>query len=633
MNRMPTRLLIAFLCCGVAANAQPREDSLWLRGHYQKLEQSIPMRDGIRLFTAIYTPRDTTHGHPILLMRTPYSCSPYGTEDWWPALWLSYFKHYVRKGYCLVLQDVRGRYESEGSFVDVRPFIADKKTPQDIDEASDTYDTIDWLLKNNPGNNGRVGVMGISYPGFYAAMAALSNHPALKAVSPQAPVTDWFAGDDLHHNGAFFLQDAFAFFVLNGFGDPRPTPTLYPGRGMDQTDDDSYRYFLGIGALPNFTRLTGDTVAFWRSLMDHPDYDAWWQARNDRQFMSRINPETATLIVGGLFDAEDCYGAWRLYQAIGQMAHNDNKLVMGPWYHGQWSGSTSGSQLGDLNFGSNTGDWYKEHIEIPFFDSHLVTGGKDDLPKATVFFTGENRWKKFTQWPPDSKTSTLYLDSAHLLSTTAPIAGADSYRSDPADPVPYTKGKHATRTREYMDGDQRFAAARKDVLVYQTPALTRDLTVAGPFTADLWVSISTTDADFVVKLIDVFPGDQPDAAPRRPRLTADLPDRDSALAGYQMLVRGDIFRGRYRNSLSAPVPFVPGQPTEVKFDLNDIAHTFRKGHRIMVQVQSSWFPLADRNPQQFVNIYQAKDADFIPADISVWHDAAHPSRILLPVLR
>ena len=600
----------------IRTTAQPHEDSLWLRSHYRKLEQYIPMRDGIRLYTAIYTPRDTTHPHPILFMRTPYSCSPYGPEDWWPALWLSYFKHYIRKGYCLVLQDVRGRYESEGSFVDVRPFIADKKTPQDIDEASDTYDTIDWLLKNNPGNNGRVGVMGISYPGFYAAMAALSNHPALKAVSPQAPVTDWFAGDDLHHNGAFFLQDAFAFFVLGGFGDPRPAPTIYPGSGMDQTDDDSYRYFLGIGALPNFTRLTGDTVAFWRNLMEHPDYDAWWQARNDRQYMSRISPSTATLIVGGLFDAEDCYGAWRLYQAIEQTAPNDNKLVMGPWYHGQWSGSTSGSQLGDIDFGSNTGDWYKEHIEIPFFDSHLIDSTDDRLPEATVFFTGENRWKKFDHWPPAAATLAFYLDSAHTLSRSPAARGADSYRSDPADPVPYAKGKHATRNREYMDGDQRFAAIRKDVLVYQTPPLDHDLTVAGPFTADCWVSISTTDADLVVKLIDVFPA-----------------GHDTALTGYQMLVRGDIFRGRYRNSFSAPAPFVPGQPTEVKFDLDDIAHTFRKGHRIMVQVQSSWFPLADRSPQQFVNIYQAKDGDFVPADVTVWHDAAHPSRVILPVLR
>ncbi len=606
---MKNSLLIVLLLYGAVVEAQPREDSLWLRTHYAKLEERVAMRDGVRLYTVLYTPMDTVRSHPILLLRTPYSCSPYGPEDWWPSLWLSYFKHYVRKGYCIVVQDVRGAYKSEGRFVDVRPFNPDKRSPQDVDEASDTYDTIDWLIKNNAGNNGRVGVMGISYPGFYAAMAALSNHPALKAVSPQAPVTDWFAGDDMHHNGAFFLQDAFSFFALWGFGDPRPKPTTYPGRGFDQTDDDSYKYYLGIGALPNFTRLTGDTVAFWRDLMAHPDYDSFWQARNDRQYMSRISPGTATLIVGGLFDAEDCYGALHLYESIEHTAHNDNKLVMGPWYHGQWSGSTDGSQLGDINFGSPTADWYKEHIEIPFFDSHLVDGDMDGLAEATVFFTGENRWRKLQHWPPATQPQAFYLDSAHTLSGAPPATGSDTYRSDPANPVPYTKGKHASRTREYMDGDQRFAAARKDVLVYETSTLDHELTVAGPFTADLWVSISTTDADFVVKLIDVSPD------------------------GYQMLVRGDIFRGRYRHGLSSPEAFVPGEPTEVKFGLNDVAHTFRKGHRLMVQVQSSWFPLADRNPQQFINIYQAKDSDFIPADITVWHDAAHPSRIIVPAMR
>ena len=616
-----TWLIGALLLYNISATAQPHEDSLWLRNHYRKLEQNIPMRDGIRLYTAIYTPRDTTHPHPILLLRTPYSCSPYGQDDWWPALWLSYFKHYIRKSYCIVMQDVRGAYESEGRFVDVRPFIVDKKTPQDVDEASDTYDTIDWLIKNNAGNNGRVGVMGVSYPGFYSAMAALSNHPALKAVSPQAPVTDWFAGDDLHHNGAFFLQDAFSFFVLWGFGDPRPKPTIYPGRGFDQTDDDSYKYYLGIGALPNFTKLTGDTVAFWKSLITHPDYDSFWQARNDQQYMSLINPATATLVVGGLFDAEDCYGAWHLYQSIEHAAHNDNKLVIGPWYHGQWSGSTDGSQLGDINFGSSTGDWYKEHIEIPFFDTHLINSSKDGLPEATVFFTGENRWRKLQHWPPATQPKAFYLDSANTLSSAPPTTGSDTYRSDPANPVPYTKGKHASRTREYMDEDQRFAAKRKDVLVYQTKILGHDLTIAGPFTADLWVSISTTDADFVVKLIDVLPDGQ-----------TNQPARDTALAGYQMLIRGDIFRGRYRNSGSNPQSFTPNQPTEIKFALNDIAHTFKKGHRLMVQVQSSWFPLADRNPQQFINIYQAKDSDFLPADITVWHDAAHPSCIILQAM-
>ena len=625
-------LLLTFMAVAIAVRAQ-NQDSAWLRSHYSKQEVYIPMRDGVRLFTAIYTPRDTTHPHPILLMRTPYSCAPYGANEWWSALWLSYLKQHTRKNYCIVLQDVRGAYLSEGNFVNIRPFIADKKRLQDVDEASDTYDTIDWLLQNNKGNNGRVGVQGISYPGFYAAMAALSGHPALKAVSPQAPVTDWFSGDDLHHNGAFFLEDAFSFYVQWGFGDPRPAPTMNPWKGMAQPDPDSYHYFLGLGALPNITRLTGDTIPFWTELMNHPDRDGWWDARNNRLYVSHIPPATATLVVGGLFDAEDSYGAWHLYQAIESGARNENKLVIGPWYHGQWSSSSSGSQLGDIPFGSATASWYQEHVEIPFFDRHLLDSTRtDDLAGATVFFTGENHWRKFAHWPPAGTPTDLYFTADHQLSRAAPSAaataasatpnamaassGSDHYISDPANPVPYTFPVPTERNREYMDADQRFAAARKDVLVYETPPLNHAQTFAGGMTADLWVSLSTTDADFVVKLIDVFPAGR----------------RDTSLSNYQMLVRGDIFRGRYRNSFSQPTPFTPNEPTEVKFDLNDVAHTFEKGHRIMVQIQSSWFPLADRNPQQFVDIYHAKDSDFVPCAITIWHDATHPSHITLNAL-
>jgi len=625
MNRL---FFIATLALAATAARAQNQDSAWLRAHYIKQEVYIPMRDGIRLFTAIYTPRDTTRPHPILLMRTPYSCAPYGASDWWPALWLSYLKQHTRKNYCIVLQDVRGAYMSEGNFVDIRPFIADKKTPQDVDEASDTYDTIDWLLQYNKGNNGRVGVQGISYPGFYAAMAALCGHPALKAVSPQAPVTDWFLGDDLHHNGAFFLEDAFSFYVQYGIGVPRPAPTMHPWKGMDQPDANSYRYFLHLGALPNITRLTGDTIAFWTELMNHPDRDGWWDARNDRQYVAHILPTTATLVVGGLFDAEDLYGTWHLYQAIESGARNENKLVMGPWYHGQWSGSSSGSQLGDIPFGSATASWYQQQVEIPFFDSHLLdSAGADDLAEATVFFTGENRWRKLPHWPPSGLQTSLYFGGHHQLRYTAPTTStapavtpptaSDQYISDPASPVPYTFPVPTERNREYMDADQRFASARKDVLVYETPPLDHAQTFAGGMTADLWVSLSTTDADFVVKLIDVFPKE----------------GRDTTLSNYEMLVRGDIFRGRYRNSFSKPEAFTPNEPTEVKFDLNDLAHTFKKGHRIMVQVQSSWFPLADRNPQQFVDIYHAKDSDFIPCAVTIWHDAAHPSHITLNKLR
>lgn len=622
------RVFILIFFWGLAAGLPARgqtSDSLWLRRHYVKQEVYIPMRDGVRLYTAIYTPVDTVHRHPILLMRTPYSCAPYGPEEWWPALWLSYFKQHIRKNYCMVIQDVRGAYMSEGKFVDIRPFIPDKKASSDVDEASDTYDTIDWLIKNNKGNNGRVGVQGISYPGFYAAMAALCGHPALKAVSPQAPVTDWFMGDDLHHNGAFFLQDAFSFYVQMGFGDPRPLPTQTPWRELPQPDPDSYRYFLGIGAIPNFTRLAGDSIAFWKDLMAHPDLDSFWRARNDRAFVGHILPTTATLVVGGLFDAEDLYGAWHLYRAIegagndagSSGSRNENKIVMGPWYHGQWSSSSSGSELGRISFGSNTADWYKEHVELPFFDAHLLSSSSTDrLPEATIFFTGENRWRQFSRWPPASARHVeFFLGAGHGL-TPAVSAGADSYVSDPANPVPYTWPVPEDRNREYMDADQRFAAARRDVLVYETPPLDRPMRFAGPVTADLWVSLSTTDADFVVKLIDVFPA-----------------SADTTISDYQMLVRGDVMRGRYRTGFSQPEPFVPGRPTEVRFGLNDIAHTFKRGHRIMVQIQSSWFPLVSRNPQQFVDIYHAGDKDYIPATVTVYHDATFPSGIILNMLQ
>jgi hypothetical protein len=370
--------------------------------------------------------------------------------------------------------------------------------------------------------------------------------------------------------------------------------------------------------LPNLTRLTGDTIPFWTDLMNHPNRDAWWEARNDRQYVSHIPPGTATLVVGGLFDAEDMYGALHLYQAIESDAHNENKIVMGPWYHGQWSSPAGGgSQLGDIPFGSATADWYQQHIEIPFFDDHLLDSGSDKLPEATIFFTGENHWRNLPHWPPAGTTTALFFDNEHALSLQAPTTGSDVYHSDPANPVPYTHPVPAGRDREYMDADQRFPAARKDVLVYETPPLDHAQTYAGVLTADLWVSLSTTDADFVVKLIDVFPSG----------------GRDTTLSNYQMLVRGDVFRGRYRNSFARPEGFTPNQPTEVKFDLNDIAHTFEKGHRIMVQVQSSWFPLVDRNPQQFVDIYHARDSDFVPCDITIWHDAAHPSHIILNALR
>jgi putative CocE/NonD family hydrolase len=526
----------------------------------------------------------------------------------------------------MVVQDVRGKFMSEGKFMDVRPYNPNKKTSKDIDEASDSYDTIDWLVKNVEGNNGKVGVFGISYPGFYSTQAALCGHPALVAVSPQAPVTDWFIGDDFHHNGAFFILDAFSFYAIRGFGNPRPQPTQDNFQSNIKVPiKDNYDYYLSIGALPNFTKLTGGSIEFWNQIMEHPNYDAFWKQRNIRNFCYNI--KLAMLEVGGLFDAEDCFGAWNTYKAIEkQSPGTKNKLVMGPWHHGQWA-TTNGTHLGHIQFGSNTVQWYAENLEEPFFNYYLKGKGSEaNIREATVFFTGANQWRKLDQWPPkESKAKDLYLHPGGKLNwtkSTSAVNPFSSYVSDPSKPVPYTENVNRLRTVEYMDDDQRFAGRRPDVLVFQTEVLDQDITLAGPITADLKVSLSTTDADFVVKIIDVFPND----------FRYTNPTDDYIMGGYQMLVRGDIFRGRYRNNFSQPEPFIPGKITQVKYTMPDVAHTFKKGHRIMVQIQSTWFPLVDRNPQKFVDIYHAKDADFQKTTVRIYHDPNNASRIILPVM-
>ncbi|WP_295795387.1 CocE/NonD family hydrolase [Mucilaginibacter sp.] len=594
-------------------------DSVWFVNNYIKKEVSIPMRDGVKLFTSIYQPKYQSEKHPILITRTPYSCAPYGIA--YRQYWRSYMMQYVKEGYILVIQDIRGRWMSEGKFEVVRPFNPNKKTNKDIDEASDTYDSIDWMVKNIEDNNGNVGVTGISFPGFYATEAALSGHPALKAVSPQAPVTDRFFGDDDHHNGVLFLMDAFDFHVGYGFSQPRPAPTTKPAKTFDISGTDNYAWYLKMGALPNFTKVTGDSLEFWDNMMKHPNLDAWWKARDARSGFKNVKP--AMLVVGGLFDAEDGYGAWNTYQALLKKSpETTSKLVMGPWYHGQWA-SKDGTRLGNVRFDSNTAEWFQNNIEVPWFNYYLKgKGSLDEISKATIFFSGENKWRKFKEWPPQDVTPTpIYLEENGKLSFTKSAKGQsfDTYISDPAKPVPYADQIHFNRTREYMTDDQRFAARRTDVLTFSTDTLKEDITLAGPLVADLLVSISKTDADFVVKLIDVLP----EKTPRNPVTRYPM-------GGYQMLVRGDIMRGRYRNSFEKPEAFVPGKPTQVKFTLPDVAHTFKKGHRIMVQVQSSWFPLADRNPQQFVDIYQAKDSDFVKETINIYHDE---SKLILPVLK
>ena len=624
--------LCLFILLATTLNAQ-NTDSIWVRENYYKIEKMLPMRDGINLFTAFYIPKDSSVKHPILLNRTPYTSSPYGEDKFNARIYDTYWVNYLKEGYIIAIQDVRGKFMSEGEFVDVRPFNPNKKG-KEIDEASDTYDAIEWMVNNLPGNNKRVGVFGISYPGFYSTMAALSGHPALKAVSPQAPVTDWFQGDDFHHNGAFMLMDAFGFY--GGFGQPRPKPTKDWTPGFRIPSQDNYDFYLKTGALKNFTKIMGDSIAFWKDLMNHPNYDDWWQARNVRNFVTNIKP--AILVVGGTFDAEDCFGAWSLYKAIEEKNKNtDNRLVMGPWFHGGWGGRSDGSYLGNVRFGKKTSEYYQRNIEIPFFNFYLkLKGTVRDIAEATVFFSGENEWRNLKEWPVKTvvyKNLFIAADGKLSFEKKSVNNSYTEYISDPAHPVPYTEDIGLGRTREYMIDDQRFASRRTDVLSFSTEILTEDITLAGPMVADLITAISTTDADFVVKLIDVFPDEFTYDEALFPSPSGRLGGANYPMGGYQMLVRGEIMRGKYRNSFAAPEAFTPGKITEVKYTLPDVAHTFKKGHKLMIQIQSSWFPLADRNPQKFVDIYKANDSDFQKATIKIYHDAVNASKIVLPVLK
>ncbi|MBK6996876.1 MAG: CocE/NonD family hydrolase [Lewinellaceae bacterium] len=633
MKLFPTLFLVLFSAFLLSAQTQFQLDSAFIRDHFTKREVMIPMRDGVQLFTSIYTPKDQSKPYPIILRRTPYSCGPYGTGSFQTSF---QNMNLARAGYIFVFQDVRGRYMSEGEFVDVRPFVPatdpSPKGKKQTDESSDTYDTVDWLLKNAGNNNGRVGVMGISYPGFYATMAIVAGHPAIKAVSPQAPVTDWFIGDDFHHNGAFMLMDGFGFY--SGFGKPRPKPTTEGQPGFSNWNTpDNYDFFLRAGALRNFaTKFDMGKIPFWNDLMAHPNYDSWWKARNPRPHLKNVMP--AVMTVGGLFDAEDCWGAWNTYKALEKQnpSTHPNSIVMGPWVHGGWARGT-GERLGNVVFGAKTSPFYEQEIEFKFFEHHLKGKGKMDLPEAYVFETGSNQWTTYDAWPPkNTEQKKFYFQPQGKLSVQSPITNSQSpttnskspfeqYISDPAKPVPYTEDVHLGRTREYMSDDQRFAARRPDVLVYQTEVLSEPLTVTGPVVADIWASLSTTDADFVVKLIDVFPD------------TLKGTENGVPMGGYQMLVRGEIFRGRYRESFENPKAFEPNVVTNVKFELPDVAHTFLPGHKLMVQVQSSWFPLADRNPQQFVNIYEAKDEDFVPSTVQIHRSLLGSSGVILPVLK
>jgi uncharacterized protein len=586
---------------------------------YDKQEVYITMRDGVKLFTSVYTPKAGKPA-PILMVRTPYNAESGGEKQF--SFYLSIYSRFVKEGYILVFQDVRGRFMSEGTYVNVRPFKPDK-TGNETDEASDTYDTADWLIKNVKNNNGRIGVFGVSYPGFYSTMAILARHPSIKAVSPQAPVTNWFLGDDEHHNGAFFLMDNFSFYTW--FGDPMVVPTRTVKTNFRWNSEDSYEYFMRLGPLKNTFRIFPDSVKYWHESFSHPNYDSWWKETDPRPYLTQVMP--AVMTVGGLFDAEDLWGTLHTYQAIEKQNLPDTKniLVMGPWQHGQWA-AAGGKNLGNIYWGSATSDEYHK-MEVKFFNYYLKDEGVMDLPEATVFVTGTNEWRQFPAWPPkNAVTTTFWFKTTGGLGTTSPAnkKSYDEYVSDPAKPVPYREDVHLHRNPTYMNDDQRFAARRPDVMVYQTEPLTEGMTLTGPVTAELFVSTSGTDADFVVKLIDVFP----DEVKKPEGSEIEVP-----LGGYQMLVRGEIMRGKYRNSMENPEPFKPGKIARVQFELPDIAHTFQKGHRMMVQVQSSWFPLVDRNPQIFTNIYTCDESDFQKTTIRIYHDQQYGSNIRVNILK
>lgn len=599
-------LILIFLSAVTAGAAAQYGDEEWFACNYRKTEYSIAMRDGVRLHTAVYSPVDTTETHPILMTRTPYGCAPYG--DGMRALWRSKLESaYAAEGYILVFQDVRGRWMSEGEFVNIRPFI-ENKTPEQVDEATDVYDTVEWLVENIPYNNGRVGVKGNSYNGFYSTMAAASQHPAIRAVSPQAPVYDWFMGDDFHHNGALALQPAVQFAPTVSTPRGEPTSSFRPRR-LAIPDEGTFEYYLSH-TVADFTELLGSDFEFWRQVAGHPDYDEWWRERCAECACRGIR--AAVLVVGGTYDAEDCYGAWKTYDAICRLSPDaDCRLVMGAWSHGAWQSHKKADAVGDIVYGRGIGDMYRESVEVPFFNFYLKDKGcLDSLPRTMLFFSGENRWRSFDRWSEPERRMTLYLAGGGTLSGRRPVrsGGCTSYMSDPADPVPYMPVVGRSIPKGYMNADQRFASERDDVATFCGERLDRAVSVAGEIAVRLFVSISTTDADFVVKLIDCSPD------------------------GRQTLIRGDIIRGRYRNGFTHGEPFEAGRVEQVCLTMPGIAHTFLEGHRIMVQIQSTWFPLFDRNPQQMIDIYRCGEQDFVPCRVSIYHNGRYPSSVEMGIV-
>ena len=618
------------MVAGALAQAQRGAAPYDVKAHYQKRELFIPMRDGVKLFTIVYSPRDTTQKYPFLMTRTAYGIAPYGADAYRDVVGPN--NEFAKEGYIFVYQDTRGKFKSEGEFVHHVPYVKGSTTPN---ESTDTYDTIDWLVKNVPNNNGRLGQWGISWNGWEVAMGMIDAHPALKASSPQAPPQDQFFGDDYHSGGAYQLMYGFNWMSTNARA--RTAPSERAAERFDYGTPDGYQFFLNLGAAANAQKYFADEVPTWNDHMTHGTYDAYWQARNVPKDLNNITHPV--LIVAAWFDAQDFWGPFRMYRAMKEKnPSNRTTLAVGPWLHGGWSRGP-GNTLGNIGFATNTAERYRADIELPFFNFHLkdkapakdgayAAAGALKLPDTIAFETGANRWHDLDAWPPKNvRPRNIYLQSAGRLSYTPPVepgeSAFDGYLSDPRKPVPYSAEITPIEGHLFMVEDQRFVATRPDVLVYQTDPLVEDLTIAGPTDVTLNVSTSGTDADFVVKLIDVYPGDAADPKPNPANVR---------MGGFQMLLTSDILRAKFRNGMSTPEPMAPNQPTTLTFTLGDRYHTFLRRHRVMVQVQSSWFPMFDRNPQTFVDIYHAKESDYRAAEHKVFRTAARPSFLTLPIV-
>jgi len=622
MKTITNRLLLIFVLVtsfsALAADkkSDPRAD--YIRANYTKYEYQIPMRDDVKLFTSVYVPNDDSKTYPMMFQRTPYRVAPYGADKYKTRLGPS--EAFEKEGFIFVFQDVRGKFMSEGEFVNMRPQDAYKRGNSATDDATDTYDSIEWLVKNVDNNNGNVGMWGTSYPGYYTSVGAINSHPALKAISPQAPIADWFF-DDFHRNGAFVTPMAFIFF--DTFDKQRDGQFAYWPKGMDQVTPDGYQFFKDLGPLTNVNEdyFNGERP-FWNEIIAHPNYDDYWQSRNLLQHLSKTKP--ATLVVGGWYDTEDLYGPLYTYQTMSQKNSQSHiKLVMGPWSHGQWNSTKGGASLGEANFGFDTSAWFQKEVLLPFFKQHLKGEGEANLATATMFETGSNRWKKFDTWPPKAgNVQTLYLGNNEQLLDENTSKGASEYISDPNKPVPHSAKVSRGWDKPYMVEDQRFAARRPDVLVFETDVLENDMTIAGAIDLDLWFSTTQTAADIVVKVVDVFPGKD------------DNTNKvDKETGNRHELVRWSVIRGRFRESMSEPKPFVANQPTKVTFDLYDILHTFKRGHKLQIQIQSSMFPFIDINPQHYVdNIFEAKESDYVKAMHTIYHNKDYPSAIRFKTL-